>query len=163
MEFVVSILLWPSLPSLTCCCKFWSGFTPAEFPGLELSCKCLWLSSTSTEFPGSGAPKPAEELAQAYSFNGPRLMLGLIEVSSFCLFALMSQNNAWNHRSLGPVIFPLSFRLIPGPTEMSFSCLLQWSLQIHIQTSGDPGSGLLPCRFQIHVWTHRVPGLGLLP
>ena len=68
----------------------------------------LW--SAPSEFPGSDVYKPAEDPAQTYTLRGPKFRLGPAEVSSSCLFPLMSQTNTWTHRCPGSGLLLLRFQ-----------------------------------------------------
>ena len=79
-------------------------------------------------------PRPAEDLTQAYSLRGPRLMLRPTEISDSCLFPLTSQTNNWTHR--GPTFstvqdscLDLQRSLVPAtPCEVpDLLTHLQWS------------------------------------
>ena len=72
-------------------------------PGLDLllwrplalswSCKGLWLWSTPLEVFSSALPRPAEDLAQAYSLRGLRLTPGPAEFSGSYLLTQRSQTH----------------------------------------------------------------------
>ena len=119
----------------TCFCKCpWFGSIPAEVPSLGCSCKGLWFQSALSEFPCLGVPRPAEDLAHAYSLRSFRITIRPAEVSGSCLFPLTSQTNAQTHRG-------------PG------SGLLALMSQTHAWTHRCPGLDLHPLGSHIHVHT----------
>ena len=107
------------------------------------SCKGLWLYSTPSEVPESGVPRPAEDLPQAYSLRGPRLMPRPIEVSDSCLLPWRSHTHTWTHKGPGSDLLPQKS---------------QTHAQIHAQTHRGIGSGIVPWRSQTHAQTLRGPG-----
>ena len=98
VEFLASGKLWPRLLSLTCICKSWSGFPPAEVPGLELDLERFLVPVYCL-----GGPR----LECDWTFRGPSS--GLLPqrsqthtwVPGSCLFPLTSQTNACTHRGPG--------------------------------------------------------------
>ena len=60
-------------------------------------------------------PRPTEDVAQVYSFRGPRLTLGPAEVSGSCLFPFMSQINAQTYTGPGSGLLPLRSQIHAWP------------------------------------------------
>ena len=121
MEFTVSGLLWPRLSTQTCFYKSpLSDSAPAEVPGLGLVLQRSLALIFSLGVPDLVVPGLAEDLAQAYSLRGPRLMPRPTEFSGSCLLPQRSQTHTQTHR--GPDS-GLAFHVVINPHHLTAHAL----------------------------------------